>query len=301
MQRQMFFGTADRMTWIPAPLASPQITSTFWRDSANYLNGGAYIRHSATSHKVFSYSWGTSSMEDLAELQAYFDGAYGDPPFYFLDPLAARSNCLPLWIAAPALGLEDAPVLAEGLTPTSTGLVPNTNHYPFRGATYSLNVGTDHPVYVASIPVPAGYTLWVGVHGAATGDAHVNVGSTPCSLLDTSDAQRTDTAVDGDGGLIDLTLSGNGYLTIYGMIAQVLPVGESPSIGGFVPGRGHSGVRLSNDPQVTEYSAAIPGAQVAMTAEFTETGAWETKAKVSYSVTQTRVNEATNPSFESVS
>ena len=60
-----------------------------------------------------------------------------------------------------------------------------------------------------------------------------------------------------------------------GCIVQLLPEGVTPSTGGFVPGLGHSTLRVKEDPQITEYSAALENYQIALTCNFTETGAWE--------------------------
>ena len=93
-------------------------------------------------------------------------------------------------------------------------------------------------------------------------------------MLSTSDSQRTNVSVDGPSTL-SVSIVGTNDVQVNGMIAQVLPRGETPEPGGFISGQGHSGLRLNGDPLVTQYSVSLPNAQIGVSAEFIETGAWE--------------------------
>ena len=93
-------------------------------------------------------------------------------------------------------------------------------------------------------------------------------------MLSVSDSQRTNVSVDGPS-TFSVSVSGTNDVQVNGMIAQVLPNGQKPEPGGFISGQGHSGLRLKGDPLVTQYSVSIPNAQIGVSAEFIETGAWE--------------------------
>jgi len=93
-------------------------------------------------------------------------------------------------------------------------------------------------------------------------------------MLSTSDSQRTNVSVSGPSTL-SVSVAGTNDVQVNGLIAQILPNGETPEPGGFISGQGHSGLRLNSDPMITQYSANIPNAQIGVSAEFIETGAWE--------------------------
>ena len=65
-----------------------------------------------------------------------------------------------------------------------------------------------------------------------------------------------------------------GGSVLQGVMAQILPEGQTPSSGGFIPGMGFSALALQDNPQITEYSAVLENYQMAMTANFIEVGSW---------------------------
>ena len=69
---------------------------------------------------------------------------------------------------------------------------------------------------------------------------------------------------------------GEGTVTINGLIGAIRP-NTDPALGsgGFITGHGTTGLALKGEPQLTEYSAGIPNAQIGLSADLIEVGAWE--------------------------
>ena len=465
-KKRLWFGTKERMTWIPCPAINAGLGNSRWLATGGFLNGGAYQRQSAIGRNNYSFSWNPQKAEDLYEFLGYFDGIHGSGPYFFIDPFAAQSNVLPSFLASPVTMAEDAPNFGgtQRVTPVLTG--PSSFGYPAMSGQLTVGPGFG-PYRSYSIPVPPEHNLHLGVHGSSSGTARVVVGggvsnspvrvnnvlnpaftnllggavtagtggtaaltqgtgrsgnslratwtvasttaglitlngsgyranvpgtspvtasvyvrpsvtlslrpvlvsntlltggtgttvnggyvscpagvwtrlsvtststnafkelrvqsqvgvplgtvidaddmlieasgslgdyfdgasafsrwsgasnASPSYLLATSvttvpmmsvsDVQRTNTVLPG-GAWYDITIQGDGVLTLAGLMGQILPVGQTPEPGNFIPGRGNTGVRLAGDPAVTGYSAALANASVGMTAEFVETGAWE--------------------------
>lgn len=287
---RMWFGNRNYMQWILAPQINYDSSKRGWANVATYLNGGAFVQRSSTAAKGYVFTWALKSRDEIRAVNDYADGVYdsdlatGHDPIYFLDPFAMDKNLLPQFWATPALGHGDAPLLAgeyDEDRPAVLPTTPNSFGYPFNTAIYTLTA--DQQRSSVWIPCPPGYTLWIGAHGTATDTAGVTVTpttgpsttGTPVTvpLLSVLTAQRVNTSVDGDaynGGLI--SLSGNGTLSLSGLIAQVLPKGATPQIGGFISGQGHSGCSFIEEPTLTNYSAAID--KVGIVANLLETEGW---------------------------
>lgn len=269
----MWFGTRERMTWIPCPAINAGLGSTRWIATGQFLNGGAYQRQSAIGRNGYSFSWNPQEAEGLYELLGYFDGIHGTGPFYFIDPFAEDSNVLPSYVASPSTMSEGAP--SFGGAQRVNRVLNGTNQYGYPAYSGQFSVAPNYGPYKKyTIPVPPGHNLHFGAHGSASGTAAVTLNGTNVPMLTANTPLRTNTVLPGNAWY-DVSVAGTGVLTLAGLIAQILPVGRTPKNGNFIPGRGHSGVRLAGDPQVTGYSAALTNASVGMTAEFVETGAWE--------------------------
>ena len=473
-KRKMYWGTRERMTWIPCPAINAGLGSSRWLATGGFLNGGAYQRQSTIGAKTYSFSWNPQQAEDLYELDGYFDGIHGQGPFYFVDPFAAKSNVLPGFLASPGTMAGDAPNF--GGTQRVSRVLTGTNPQGYPAQSGQVTVGASFGPYKSYVlPVPPDHELHLGVHGSASGTATVQVGElgtgvvrtslatnpyfrtsnagfnlsgvggimeratdpvmgpiaqarwtsvgtsitptlsvqsfapslmpvtagatysgsvwvnpskamtfragvteytsstgtsptytaavgantvcpantwtrvtftrvmaagkthaavsistsaavtqaigdiirvgqvlvspgtsavtgsyfdgntafarwtgtqdasssefmvnsvTSLATLPVSSTQRTNTVLPG-GQWYAISIGGEGTLTLAGMIGQILPTGGAVKSGGFIPGRGNTGVRISSNPTVTGYSAAIENASIGMTAEFVETGAWE--------------------------
>src|SRR5690606_23968116 len=140
-----------------------------WSTSSQYLNGGAGARGSTSSHKEYDMSWGTLNREKVRMITDYADGIYdtreGVNLIYFIDPTTTGpfSNVLPqLWAAPFQQGVEGL-TLFSGQRPDIVQTPVNTFDYPARSIRYKAN-STASSLW---IPIPPGYTAWVGVHGEA--------------------------------------------------------------------------------------------------------------------------------------
>jgi len=277
MQKLMYFGTRERMTWVRVPAIETPLTKGGWGAEGVYLNGGAYVRRSATGHKRYEFSWGMTDQENIYDIIDYADGLYGAGLIYFHEPFAMVSNILPQFWAAPRLAAEDAPPFVLGKRPTLVATAANAFGYPTQSAVYTLTaLDTFSTLW---IPIPNGYTLHVGVHGSATGTAAVTVlpdGGSVANLTLLNVLTNTLTNYTSTASGVTLSFGGVGQLTLAGLIAQVLPTGDSPSTGDFISGRGHSGCRFApNSITVSGFSAPNALDKVSATAGLIETGAWE--------------------------
>lgn len=292
---QMWFGTRSNMQWVKCPRVDMDLSSVGWSTSSQYLNGGAGARGSTSSHKVYDMSWGTLNRSQVRQITDYSDGIYdsheGVNLVYFVDPttLGTDSNVLPkLWASPFQQGLEGL-TLFQGQSPQIVQTPANTYGYPARSIVYTANS-------IASslwVPIPPGYTAWVGAHGEATGAAGVTVATTlgdtsatpvTLSTLPVTTATRfTDSFASSpsvDGILLSLANLGpssTDTLTWSGTMVQLIKTGKTPNDGGFISGQGHSGCQFSEKPSVSvQYTGRDEGdgGQMSVAANLIETGSW---------------------------
>ncbi|ALJ19577.1 hypothetical protein [Microbacterium sp. No. 7] len=181
MSKQMWFGTEERMRWIPAPQTGATMSPQAWSQGGTLLGGGGWQQNSFNSHRHFDFSWSKASLVDDAQImQAYFNGLYGRGLIWFIDPLAYQRNILPPHWAAPGLALDyEAPPLIRttGVVPTGFSVSDPANRgWPVTGATYNLTsspIGYPGPWDSLFVPIPPGYTLMLGAHYSATGGGGV--------------------------------------------------------------------------------------------------------------------------------
>lgn len=280
--KRMYFGTRERMVWVKAPAINADLSKNKWSTSGTYLNGGGYARSSVTGHMVYQFSWNLDKAENIYAVLDYESGLYGSDLIYFLDPFALTENVLPVYWSAPRLAWEDAPFLIKDQRPTLVQTEANDLGYPTRSALYTVsNASVGKKLF---IPVPPGYTFHIGVHGTSTGSANIRVVPTGLNgvdgpeviapMMSVTGEQRVNTSVSAVQG-VTLRLGGTGTVSIAGIIAQVLPDGQNPLSGGFISGRGHSGVRFDGPPAVSGYSAPEALDKLGATATLRETGSWE--------------------------
>lgn len=171
----MWFGTRGFETWIPMPASNSEMSRTGSESAWEGLNGGAGGSSSKSGHKVYNFAWNDSTADDLVPIVDYAEGVYdtqdGVNLLYFVTPDAALRNALPQNWAHPALAAEDGMPLWWDNRPDAIATAANPYRYPARTARYSAE-GVSQRVY---IPIPPGFSAWVGVHGSATGDAGVQV------------------------------------------------------------------------------------------------------------------------------
>ncbi len=289
MSASIWMGPRGNGMWIPAPSVSNiDFTPVGWSSQVQYLNGGAGVRSSWSSHREYAMEWTLKSRDSLRPLQDMAAGMYGTGPIFWSNPLAMDKNVLPECWAWPAQAALDAPILvnaATGVRPTSVPTPANTLGYPATSISYPVG-GTSQSVH---IPIPPGFVAWVGWHGTSNGAGGVivtpvysptSVGAAtyPAVLPVTSttrcNASYSSTAMIG----IDISLgvgtvaSPATTVTLSGIIVQVLPIGTMPVLGGFISGQGDSGCAFATKPKATPYSAPLD--QVGAACKLVEIGDW---------------------------
>lgn len=290
--RKVYFGNDSKQLWIPAPQSGMKADVNTRIVENQLLSGRSSITRSGASSRRFSSSWlGGLNEPDLQDslhtIKDFFDGVYGDGPFYWCDPYAKTTNLLnPVW-AAPGLARNDWPGIASFEATEYVATATNSLSYPAYSARYNLT-GTAAVTSTREFTfiIPQGYTLHFGWHGVVasgsggillTRTARTNGAETTVApnVIGVTSSSRTNSAISGDvyskativvykpeGAASDLTISG--------MIAQLLPGSTLPAVGGFIGGRGTSGLEFASPIGIEYYSANINNGQVGMTAEWQE-------------------------------
>lgn len=278
----MWFGNKQHMMWIPCPAVGADYTRRGSSRSTGLLNGGLAQKTSLSGAKAFDLSWSRASRDDLRPITDFAEGVYGPGPFYWADPFTMNKNVLAQSFATPSLGGYDGVVLNGAdyrpeLTPTSA----NSLGYPAESAIYTMTL-TDEPLR-HFVPIPPGFTAWVGFHGVAGTGGKVQVhpvvapgvsgSAVDLTPLSVTSSTRFNASFDSDDNFgIEIALGGDGSVTISGIMVQLLPTGATPAAGGFISGQGHSGCTFENHPSLEAYSVAFD--LVGMSATLVETEQW---------------------------
>jgi hypothetical protein len=286
----MWFGTRGYETWVKAPEPGGDSSRVGYSNSLQLLNGGASLRTSQAAHREYSWTWPNVSSRaqvrpiiDFAE--GVFDSIDGVNLIYFIDPMVADANVLPQNWATPAQGGSDGVPLFDDddNLPTLVSTPANPFRYPARGAQYTSAAQNPQSLY---LPIPPGYTAWVGVHGTASNSAsgiivqpvngYSNAGAAtiPPNLAVTTSQLVNFSVASGtaSGIVLSPSVASGDTLTLYGVVVQVIPTGQSPGTGQFISGQGHSGCLFNGHPTESPYSAPID--QIGMSAKLTEVGSW---------------------------
>jgi hypothetical protein len=278
---KMWFGTRDYATWIDCPKVDMPSAKTGWETSGVFLNGGAYKRSSVAAHKGYAMTWNKTSRDEARKVLDFADKIYGTGAVYWADPFVMDKNMLPQWFASPSQGLYDGLPLNGGVRGTAIATPANDLAYPVQSIVYKVLPSV--PTLPVWVPIPPGYSAWVGVHGATGTGGTVTVrpttgattygATTTLPVLSVTDDTRVSTQFDGDSYTgIEVALGGNGTITLSGIMVQIIRNDRVPELGGFISGQGHSGCSFLTQPSYVPYSATLD--LVAVSAEFIETEAW---------------------------
>lgn len=293
MAQTAYFGTASYAAFVKTPQSGMAANSVGYSSKMDFLNGGSSVRRSNGNHREFNMSWsgqmnGTDSTENIQIIKDFYDGLYGDGPFYWLDPFAMSSNVLAPHYAAPMLSGLDWPSLSATIKPT---LSANTysNGYPIKGALYAVPPG-HCDTRKLTILIPPTHTLHFGWHAQSaslsasstagiritpynlSGVAQTNVN--PASLLAGGTTRTNQTFAGSSVSRVEIFIANGGGTTdtvrLVGMIAQILPTGSSVASGGFISGRGTTKLEFSEPPTINYISSAINNGFIEMSANFVE-------------------------------
>lgn len=299
MSECFWFGTEERMGWMPAPLRGASSNPSGWSAGGTTLQGGGWAVHSWDTHKEYMFEWHESSSPEVAQrMKSYRDGTFGRGLLYFLDPSTYEINVLPSRWADPSMALNDeSPSLLYGVSPTPvTTSGGEGNMLPVQSASYAVTTAAastpaaDDSLFV---PIPEGYTLHLGAFYSYTGAA--GVWATPVNSNGTNGTAVRLSPLDLDG----TTVSGNTFasplrgvrlwlgrsssatsaMTITALSGRLVPTSlsapqvaiimQSPWLGG----QGHSGCRFLQPPTYITNSA-VSGGKIGFAASFTEVGSW---------------------------
>lgn len=278
--RKMYFGNRYYMQWIACPETGSEGQGRGFQVSGQYLNGGAFNRQTFNAAKTRTLSWALNARDVIRPVTDYVEGVYGEGAIYWLDPFDADKNMLAQSFATPALGAYDAIVLnGSKVRPQVVPTGANAYGYPKESAVYQL--GPNDTPFKHWIPVPAGYTAWVGIHGDASSTVGLTVrtksSTTNVPVLPVSTSQRFNASFpitqEQDGVELSLESATNATLIVAGIMVQVLPTGQMPETGGFISGQGHAGMDFDGYPTLNRYSAALD--LVSLSARFVETEQWK--------------------------
>jgi hypothetical protein len=287
MAGQVYFGTADKQMWIKAPASGMKANNIGWATESQLLDGRAFVKRSNGSHKRYESSWNGSLNSDedtsLQHIINFADGLYGNGPFYYLDPFAINQNVMPANWAAPMLAETDWLKLTDEIQPTFTKADIN-NHFPLKYATYTTSAAFESERKLTII-IPNGYKFHFGWHGPSTGSTTgirivpylrstgaATTAANPTKII-AGGTSRTNTNFSGTTYSrveIFLATSAAATVNITAMIGQVLPDSSSVATGGFIAGKGTTGLEFGQKPVIDYYSSAINDGQIGMSVSWVE-------------------------------
>jgi hypothetical protein len=284
MSGQMWMGTRGYERWVKAPLTGNlDFSRVGWQAKSQYLNGGASVRSSFASHKEYVMAW-RGTRHEMRLITDLATGMFGAGPIFFIDPVAADKNVLPLQWSYPALAAKDGPILLGTTRPSTIPTPSNVLGYPIDSVQYPTT-GTSKSIY---IPIPPGFTAWFGFAGTSNGTGGVrvtpilpgNTATTPVlpTILAVTDPTRMNTSFAGgtyQGIVLDWAVGTATSVTVAGMMVQILPTGTLPNTAPgstFHSGQGHSGCKFESMPTMTPYS--VPADSVGVAARLVEIGDW---------------------------
>ncbi|MBG6106636.1 hypothetical protein [Frigoribacterium sp. CG_9.8] len=287
MAQQMWFGTRGHEQWVKAPATSANFSRKKFTTQLNFVNGGAAILGSRTTHAEYEMSWPVAGRLEMRPILDYAGHVYDNDPLakfmvasnliYFLDPMEMELNLAPVNLGHAALAASDAPSMFVDARPSAVATPTNTQGYPTFSAVYTFTAATTpRSIYV---PIPPGFKLWAGFHGSATGTAGVQVtpvggAARKLTPLGLAGQRVVDTFVGVSG--VDIQLAGavGDSILLTALILQVLPSNDMPDGGGYISGRGNSGCAFADEPTVTALSTVNVRAEVSAAAKLVEVGSW---------------------------
>jgi hypothetical protein len=258
-----------------------------WSSESQLLNGRAFVKRSKGSHRKFDASWvgsyNSTEEQSLQHIINYADGLYGNGPYYFVDPFAANQNVMPQHWAAPMLAEFGWPGLTKQLSAVYTSATV-AHDYPSKYVEFETTNNFVSTRKVTLI-IPPGYKLHFGWHGPSAGatsgiriqpykrsDGTADTAINPTKIV-AGGTVRTNTQISGTNySRVEIFLATTSAATVQitAMIAQILPEASSVASGGFIAGKGTTGLEFTQKPTIEYMSSAINTGQIGMAATWVE-------------------------------
>lgn len=167
---KVWFGNQRYGTWVKAPLADMNASSSGFQSEQGFTNGGSFIKSSFGSARSFDMSW-NGNLDDLQVVKNFKDGLYGGGLLYWEDPFA--KNILPPHWAAPMLTVRDWPSLVSSDNkPTPVTETTSAKNLPYQSAEYTIT-NTEETSRSLTILIPEEHVLRVGFTYLKTGNAYI--------------------------------------------------------------------------------------------------------------------------------
>lgn len=279
----MWFGVRGAMRWVPCPAVGVEATRQGWQSGVlQHLNGSASVRSSAASHRTYNLSWNLATRARIRSVTDVAEGLSGQGLVYWADPFALDTNMVPLVWSAGMFAGYDGPILnGQSTRPTLANTPANTNGFPLQTVSYTVTAGVWVPE--VWIPIPPGYSAQVGWTGTRTGTAAVTFAPTTglstgtavnAVPLAVTSAVTTNNVITNNGSVdgVLVKLGGAGTMTLTAITVRLVPTAQASSHAsvGFISGQGHGGCQFAQQPEISQYSAALD--KVGLTAELVEVG-----------------------------
>lgn len=303
--------------WFKTPSSGADSSPLGWGVDGTFLSGGGYAQNSFGSHKRYQYAWGdSSSRQDAQFMKSLSDGTYGRGLIHFIEPTIYDQNILPARLADPSMAVDDEGAsLVYGVTPTPVDTVNwQVNLLPSVSARYVLtdiDPGYRGVVDSVYVPIPEGYTLFVGAFYSTTDSGGIfarrilsdgtSGGDIPLTKINQSASFVTTDSFSNIRGIriwVGKTAAGTASVTARALIARLVRTqelivpgagygeggyGQEPYGGIIIPrritqgpwvgGMGHSGCRFVGKPSFVT-NTGVNGGQIGFAATFQEVGSW---------------------------
>ena len=281
--KKVWFGTAQKMQWIDAPVGGASFNPQQWGTSGTYLNGGGFAFRSQQSHQLATFEWRRSMGKWAAQvIHDYYDGVYGPGPFYFIDPLTYETNVLPKQVAFPGsnVDLVQNAFVSGGQQYFQVTTPSNSRNLPVTPLALLRGTGP-FATRKIQIPRPEGHNVslfaWFSVASGATLTAETYP-SGPQTLNPTPLTGNNAPAITAlSGGFLTFKVNlpnATSRADLYGFRAIIWPQGGTePRNVNWCGGEGNSGLEFDGPPTKVRYNG-VDGGQTGVAATFREVGAW---------------------------
>lgn len=171
MSCNILFGPQRRMVEIPAPKSGMSFGLNRGVTTSELVSGGRAVYRTPLGYKTFDMTW-DGGTENLGEFMDIFEGAYGEGPYYILDPRSKGQNLLPSRWASPWQLAHVANGWAQPIVMGQAGgtRTPEDREVVFKARANTTTYQADSPFSVL-IPLTYGETFNVAAWGSATGGA----------------------------------------------------------------------------------------------------------------------------------